>query len=419
MLEGLDRADWGRLTHAWGPALDTPGHIRLLASRDAKKRETARGDLCITLGHQGTRYAATAAAVPFLFELLDNSATPEKSGLIRLLIFLAVGYHDKFLPLGFDPAAEFAEAEKVAPGDAGPEHYDDYGPELAALWARDAYNAVRRRVTRFRALARHRDPDTRRAAVFALAWFPVAARKSAPVVRRICRGQPQSGERANAILCLGILGRYLRDTSDAPWLQKQLGPDRPHVVRVTAAISLAVLLGSALPAEGLAVLLEAVQDVPRGQREGTGVAWAHNGLIAHVCKVLHFLAPAPTEPVLSALCQAAKGADFWPALNVWHTLLDLVFPDKLGVYFEPDPTLPSRNRVVYRDSTRLDDTQRRAVEAIARSPYWEWKTKSAHNAFGPHEELLLAYGLPHHHEKLQGFLAAAKPRSTGDSGSYN
>jgi hypothetical protein len=415
VLEGLDQVDWGRLTHAYGPASDTPGHIRQFASRDAEGREGARANLANTLAHQGTRYTATAAAVPFLFELLGRPATPEKGELIRLLVFFAAGYHDKFLPLGFDPAAAFADADKVAPEDAGPEHYDDYGPAVAALWARNAYEAVRRRVGRFRALARHRDRDTRRAAVFALAWFPAAARTSAPAVRRVCRGRSRPDERANAILCLGILGRSLRDTSDAPWLQKQLGPDRPYVVRVTAAISLAVLLGSALPAESLAVLLEVLQDVPRGQREGSGMAWAHNGLIAHVCKVLDFLAPAPTGPVLSALCRAAETADFWPALNVWHTLLGLAFPDRQGVRFEPDPTRPSKHRVVYRDPTRLDDTQRRAVEAVARSPYWEWKTKKAHNAFGPHEELLWSYGLPDRDESLREFVAAAQARPAGDS----
>jgi hypothetical protein len=86
--------------------------------------------------------------VPFLFELLDDPGTPEKGEIVRL-VHLAVGYPERFLPLGIDPAAEFKDADAVAPEEAGPEHYEDYSPEVAARWAREAYEAVRRRVGRF------------------------------------------------------------------------------------------------------------------------------------------------------------------------------------------------------------------------------------------------------------------------------
>jgi hypothetical protein len=115
MLEGLDRVDWARLTHAYGAASDTPDHIRRLASSRASQRKAARGALYSTIFHQGTRYAATAAAVPFLFELLDDPGTPEKGEIVRLLVHLAVGYPERFLPLGIDPAAaEFKDADAVA-----------------------------------------------------------------------------------------------------------------------------------------------------------------------------------------------------------------------------------------------------------------------------------------------------------------
>src|SRR5436190_20166415 len=100
MLEGLDKMDWDELTHAYGPAANTPGHIRALVSQDAAERDQARGDLCHTICHQGTRHTAAAAAVPFLFELVNQPATPDKDKIIGMLVLLAVGYHDEFLPLG-------------------------------------------------------------------------------------------------------------------------------------------------------------------------------------------------------------------------------------------------------------------------------------------------------------------------------
>jgi hypothetical protein len=85
MLEGLDRVNWGRLTAAYGPASNTPDHIRWLASSRPKESKEARQALYATIFHQGTRYPATVPAVPFLFELLDEPVTPEKGEIVRLL----------------------------------------------------------------------------------------------------------------------------------------------------------------------------------------------------------------------------------------------------------------------------------------------------------------------------------------------
>ena len=60
MLEGLDRVDWARRTHAYGPAADTPDHIRRLASARPGERKGAREALFATIFQQGTRYPATA-----------------------------------------------------------------------------------------------------------------------------------------------------------------------------------------------------------------------------------------------------------------------------------------------------------------------------------------------------------------------
>jgi hypothetical protein len=71
MLEGLERIDWERLTHAYGSAGEVPGWIRELTSDDAAVRKRAFDVLEGSICHQGSRYRAIAPAVTFLFELLE------------------------------------------------------------------------------------------------------------------------------------------------------------------------------------------------------------------------------------------------------------------------------------------------------------------------------------------------------------
>jgi hypothetical protein len=79
MLEGLDSIDWLSLTHAHGPATDVPDLIRSLLSEDAEVWMRACADLHETIWHQGTVFPASAAAIPFLFELLTHPG-PQHSG---------------------------------------------------------------------------------------------------------------------------------------------------------------------------------------------------------------------------------------------------------------------------------------------------------------------------------------------------
>ena len=94
MFEQLDTVDWGLLTHAYGEATDVPRLLRLLLSPDAKERERAIYNLFGNIWHQGTVYPATAAAVPFLYELLTAPDVPDKSDIALLLASIAdgVGY---------------------------------------------------------------------------------------------------------------------------------------------------------------------------------------------------------------------------------------------------------------------------------------------------------------------------------------
>ena len=91
MLEGLDTIDWSSLTHAHGPATDVPELLRSLLSEDPDVRLQAFAELHETIWHQGTVYPASAAAIPFLFELLTHPGVHDPGWAASLLGCIATG----------------------------------------------------------------------------------------------------------------------------------------------------------------------------------------------------------------------------------------------------------------------------------------------------------------------------------------
>jgi hypothetical protein len=91
MLDDLDLVPWSSLRHAFGDAAEVPRLIRELSSTDRAPRQAALKELFACLFHQGSVYEATARAVPFLFELLADEATPERNWLAFLLASIADG----------------------------------------------------------------------------------------------------------------------------------------------------------------------------------------------------------------------------------------------------------------------------------------------------------------------------------------
>jgi len=91
VLDGLDAIDWSLLTHAYGEATDVPGLLRALLSLDPKVREATVYELFGNICHQGTVYLASAAAVPFLYELLSAPNVQDKPAIVHLLASIAEG----------------------------------------------------------------------------------------------------------------------------------------------------------------------------------------------------------------------------------------------------------------------------------------------------------------------------------------
>jgi hypothetical protein len=81
----LEAVDWPSLSHAYGPASDTPGHLRALLAEDAA-RVAAYAELNGSIWHQNTVYDATVAAVPILSAIARTAARPGYYALALLLV---------------------------------------------------------------------------------------------------------------------------------------------------------------------------------------------------------------------------------------------------------------------------------------------------------------------------------------------
>src|SRR5215472_1008168 len=105
MLENLKKIKWETLQHAYGAASDVPGLIRQLADPHKGVHAPALYELYSNIFHQGSRYQATPFAIPFLCELIESESTPDRHEIIYLLIALALGYEEQYLPAGLDIVA--------------------------------------------------------------------------------------------------------------------------------------------------------------------------------------------------------------------------------------------------------------------------------------------------------------------------
>ncbi|MBQ1116981.1 HEAT repeat domain-containing protein [Streptomyces sp. C3-3] len=86
MINEIDGVDWESMGHAYGPASDVPGWLKGMASADPGVREEAFSNFYSAAHHQGDVYPCTAASLPFLFEMADSPATPDRGSVIELLL---------------------------------------------------------------------------------------------------------------------------------------------------------------------------------------------------------------------------------------------------------------------------------------------------------------------------------------------
>ncbi|MGV9213941.1 HEAT repeat domain-containing protein [Micromonospora sp. RB23] len=407
MLDGLDDIDWARLGHAYGAADDVPGQLRALLSPDATVRDEALGELYGNVFHQGTRFEASAYAVPFLLEMLTDAATPDPAAVLGLLSALAVGYDEGVLPDGF-PVAEYRRAAeggrallaaKPPPWTGGDETQKEYVEYLyveslseadqGRLWAYVAlatYDAVRAGVPVFRALLGHSDPDVRLVAAYLLAWFPEEADGSVPALARALDPAMDvaatPGEVATMLVSSGLLGA----APDVRWLT-----DARPLVRWAAAIGRTRVLGAAADPATVAELLgwasAASGEVPAEPVEGEWVPFLGGDLGGYAALALRQLGPQHAARAFDALLDRLPTVSGDRSLTTLGAALPLAFPDGPPAAQTPVDALTPRQR-------QLAETLTRSTEP--------WLIDGQN--FGNIIELVSAYGLPGTREEMRAYL---------------
>lgn len=85
LLAGVDAVRWGRMRHAYGPAVEVPDLLRGLADADPAVREIALDAMYGGIHHQGDVYACTLEAIPFLLRIAADVGRPGRAEVIELL----------------------------------------------------------------------------------------------------------------------------------------------------------------------------------------------------------------------------------------------------------------------------------------------------------------------------------------------
>jgi hypothetical protein len=398
-LAGLEEIDWAGLRHAYGPAGDVPGLLQALTSQSRAEYKRALHDLYGNIFHQGSRYEATAHAVPFLVRLALDPRTPQRDEIVHLLVALAIGYDEAYLPAGVDvagwragvermrsvdPARQLRELDawvEAARGDADRRvramRRDIYDPGQAlrsALDELDAYDAVRTEVPRLRGLLSDGDPRVRAAAAYLVGWFPQEAPGSAVALRVLLAAEARPGVAASAVISAGLLG----DTDLIPRLRKGLSGPEP-LLRWADAIALARL--GVTGADVIEVLAAATMEPPQ-PGPGPAVSFLGGDLRAYAAKTLAMLdsplPPSALDAVLDGLARTSGIA----ALPMTTAALRLTFPRGA-----PHPLPPCG---------QLTEPQQRVIRILADLGPGTWR-------WGNFTSILRACNLPSTHGECRAY----------------
>jgi hypothetical protein len=271
-LAGLDSVNWAELRHAYGPADNVPGLLRSLLSTSEEELNGVFYALYLYIYHQGSRYSASPAAVPFLYALLRQKDTPRRANLQRFLVYLAVGFPDSYVPRGVRISEWRMEVSKIqAPGyveaqqlkredwvaEASDEEtrterrfnlsLSDVEQEVAAqLHAFHTYEAVQNGLdTTFSCLV-DESAAVRAFAIFALAYFPEALQRSQPLLLDLIAHDQDPAVRSTAMIALALLhapsSGDLSGTQAAKLLKRCFEQNAADdLVRWSSAVSLCIL----------------------------------------------------------------------------------------------------------------------------------------------------------------------------------
>ncbi|MFB6395488.1 HEAT repeat domain-containing protein [Polymorphospora lycopeni] len=405
-LKALDEIDWTGLEHAYGPAGDVPDQLRALAATDPSEVDKSLHALYGNIFHQGSRYQATAYAVPFLTGLAADPATTGRDEILSLLASIAIGYDESWLPDGLPILEHRAELDRLRATDPETERArvaawveaaaDEsertsrefeaslFDPQLVTAnqqWAVDAYDAVRADLPHLLPLLGDADADVRTACAYLLGWFPEDSATLGPALLDRIREDTSPVVRGTALIAYGLLaGPAAADVVAAL-------DDPAPVVRAAAAIA-AARLGAADSDRVVAVLVETMTAEATTRRNR--LPFLDGNLPGYAALAL----AQPTQHVdraVDAVLTVLPTTAPYPAVPLVSALLGAVFPDGRVA-----PGTPFGG---------LTDRQRRAVAGLAAADF-AWHGGQPGTTYVNLNEVVRAYGLPDQLEALKTYTAS-------------
>ncbi|MFJ8435920.1 hypothetical protein ACIQ9P_31930 [Kitasatospora sp. NPDC094019] len=432
-LAGLDAIDWAGLEHAYGDADDVPALLRALGGPEETERRRALHALYGNIFHQGSRYPASAAAVPFLARLATEPGQGGRADVVRLLASLAIGYDEAHLPEGIgiarmrreraefaaqDPAAVLAEMDAwvAAAPDEGERRVREFRRSLfdveQHLGSMDAelaaYDAVRAELSALSLLLEDEDAEVRATAAYLLAWFPEEADRTLPRLLALLDDavdraggvaglgdeQPEAAATASALVAAGLLG----GPALVPRLRPFLGA-AGRLPRWAAAVALARLgtldgtpggapagvwpvrtVPDAGPTTAVLAELAAAEAAP--PEPGPPLLEFHDGdLRGYAALSLTQLASTHPEETLDAVTDGLSRASGMSTFTVTAAALYLAFRTR------PMP-LPA--------FAALDERQQRLIRVLADldASIWQWVNFL---------EILRSWGLPRDRPAMRAY----------------
>lgn len=394
-LEELDNVDWAGLNHAYGSAADVPEQLRALRATDPDLRQQALYDLYGNIFHQGSRYEASAHAVPFLLNLAADADTPQRSEIVLLLAGLAIGYDEALLPQGVNISVWREQVAELNSADPATIHqqYDEWVARAADAQERRvrelhrtvaeyslehrqadhelaAYDAVRAGVPTLCLLLDDPAAEVRAAAAYTLAWFPEEASHVVPRLMELLNAESVSSVAATAIVSTGLVG----DSTLADRFRAYLSDDDP-LLRWAAATALARLEVS--DPEVVGCLAACAVDPPDG-----GIAFLEGDVRGYSSLSLALLEGQAPPDAVSAVLAGLSRSSGTRAFTITSAALHLTFGAE-----------PLRPRPPYE---KLTEQQRRTVRTLAEldGKTWQW---------GNFTEILRAWNLPAAREEMRQY----------------
>ena len=383
LLEKVNEVNWESLKHAYGSAKDIPNDLWNLASPDEKIRGKALYNLYGNIFHQGTRYEATPYAIPFLYELIQAEAIKDKHKIVALLINLALGYEEEYLPEGVD-VEKFKKELLESKAQMTPEqkaNCERYGYSASALI--NCYEYVKRGIPILLQYLKNEDKNLRKSVIYAISWFPELAESSIAKITDQLPNLEEEKEIANAILSIGLLARRSSKESNLSRLRKYLSADS-QLVRICTAIALAKHPIEKKILEALIDGLIASDDLDQVEE----IRFNEGRISGYASLTLSRFGQFEKDKIIPVLCKVLKTVNAYQTLDITHAMLSIINSDR---------SIPIKDE-------RLEDLTLLEVEALT-AIYEHGGWTLAKGEFVNYFQLLRSAGIPDSKEELGRYLA--------------